>query len=47
MKHIKEIWKMSTEKSIHSPSNILICTAGIDPVNNEGKAVNSHAHGDG
>ncbi len=47
MKHLKEIWKMLTEKLIHSPSHILIYTADIDPVDNEGKAVNSHAHGDG
>lgn len=47
VKHLKEIWKMSTEMSIHSPSHILIYTAGIDPVKNKGKAVNSHAHSDG
>lgn len=32
---------------IHSPSHVLIHTADIDPVKNKGKAVNSHAHGDG
>lgn len=47
VKHLKEIWKMSTEKSIHSPSHILIYTAGINPVKNKGKAVHSHAHSDG